>query len=179
MQLRQNVDYSHLQGTFPTKTKRFENRGALSLSPQPVAAQRVKRRAVLVCGGRGACSPDDVYRNSTNDRQVVGCNMVARTPREGPEMPQAQRSGISPLDFFENESKVLLWVFKAGRQAHSPCIFASMGVPNGTLGARNGANVKLEQRWVGAVWLEVHRQDRRPRFPVISCPPSPHMDLKP
>ena len=33
MQLRQNVDYSHLQGTFPVTTKRFENLGALSLSP--------------------------------------------------------------------------------------------------------------------------------------------------
>ena len=33
MQLRQNVDYGYLQGTFPTKTKRFENLGALSLSP--------------------------------------------------------------------------------------------------------------------------------------------------
>ena len=34
MQLRQNVDYGYLQGTFPSKTKRFENLGALSLSPQ-------------------------------------------------------------------------------------------------------------------------------------------------
>ena len=33
MQLRQNVDYSHLQGTFPVTTKRFENLGALSLFP--------------------------------------------------------------------------------------------------------------------------------------------------
>jgi hypothetical protein len=34
MQLRQNVDYGYLQGTFPSKTKRFENLGALSLSPR-------------------------------------------------------------------------------------------------------------------------------------------------
>ena len=38
---------------------------------------------------------DDVYQNGPNDRQVVGCCKVARTPAGGPEMPQAQRRGIS------------------------------------------------------------------------------------
>ena len=33
MQLRQKVEYGYLQGTFPIKTKRFENLGTLSLSP--------------------------------------------------------------------------------------------------------------------------------------------------
>ena len=38
---------------------------------------------------------DDVYQNGPNDRQVVGCCKVARTPAGGPEMPHAQRRGIS------------------------------------------------------------------------------------
>ena len=41
---------------------------------------------------------DDVYRNGPNDRQVVGCCMVARPPREGTEIATAsgRRNLASP-----------------------------------------------------------------------------------
>ena len=57
MQLRQNVDYGYLQGTFPSKTKRFENLGALSLSPQDngTAAGCESNRLFLVSGPSKAC----------------------------------------------------------------------------------------------------------------------------
>ena len=55
----------------PKGYREFESRSLRNPSGKCSPAR--KRRAVLVCGGRGACSPDDEYRNSTNDRQVMGC----------------------------------------------------------------------------------------------------------
>ena len=87
MQLRQNVDYGYLQGTFPIKTKRFENLGALSLSPQPATAQRVS--AGLFWYAADASSlVDDVYRNGPNDRRSWAVAWLT-APREGTEIATA------------------------------------------------------------------------------------------
>lgn len=49
-------------------------------SPQSIAAQRFSA-GLFWYATDGSLLTDGVYRNRTNDRQVVGCNLVARAPR--------------------------------------------------------------------------------------------------
>ena len=83
-------------GLLNRRTGHSVPRVRISSSPQPATAQRFS--AGLFWYAADASSlVDDVYQNGPNDRQVVGCCIVARTPAGGPEMPQAQRSGISSI----------------------------------------------------------------------------------
>ena len=67
----------------------------------PLIHSRLRKQlAVFVCDGRGARSPDGVHGNShegRQDRRLHDPKGVARTPAGGPEMPQAQRRGISSI----------------------------------------------------------------------------------
>ena len=69
-------------GLLNRRTGHSVPRVRISSSPQPATAQRFS--AGLFWYAEDASSlVDDVYQNGPNDRQVVGCCMVARTPVGG------------------------------------------------------------------------------------------------
>ena len=73
------------------------SRVRISLSPQPVAAQRFSA-GLFWCMADGELAHRTSYTET--DRTTVrslGCNWVARTPREGTEIAAAPAAGISPL----------------------------------------------------------------------------------
>ena len=76
----------------------YTGKGTMSLYFRPL--RNLQQPSALAPGCFGmrrtrACSWTTYTETARNDRQVVDCCEVARTPAGGPEMPQAQRSGIS------------------------------------------------------------------------------------
>ena len=116
MQLRQNVDYSHLQGTFPVTTKRFENLGALSLSPQ-----RYDTQPAAIAAGCFRHTADtssivtDVWRKQTRGPSgpTAVSHSFARTPREGTE--------IAPAPGRRNLALTRIPLSPSSRTATPPC----------------------------------------------------------
>ena len=76
----------------------YTGKGTMSLYFRPL--RNLQQPSALAPGCFGmrrtrACSWTTYTETARNDRQVVDCCEVARTPAGGPEMPQAQRRGIS------------------------------------------------------------------------------------
>ena len=74
----------------PKGYREFESR---SLRKDKESSPARKRRAVLVCGGLGACSLDEVCRNSPSDRQVVGCFPFFASSLEGHRDSDGRQAG--------------------------------------------------------------------------------------
>ncbi len=94
MQLRQNVGYGYLQGTFPSKTKRFENLGALSLSPRRHDSQPAANSSWLfsLTGPGGSLLTSGAGRRKQTrgpSGPAAVSDRFARTPREGTEIATA------------------------------------------------------------------------------------------